>query len=372
MSFRALSVCSALGVMMIASGVQAQIAFEGTESPQGTVSGNVDLDEDGVFTDGTWSLVSLPSNSIQQINYPPSGGVSMRYRRRGNYDINAVFEVGFTDPDITYQTTIYVNEDLNQAYESRAFDFTFTWVGGVGAAQVFDPSIYDQIDDTATVTGPNSIQIFQNVVPASAPSSCAWNGNVGGYWRNRCLEWYVTLPNGATSVEVDAAGGTAGEGFRFAVVSYADLIVEKTVSDTELNVGESGSFTIEVTNNNIPGNSVSLGTALTDALPAGLTYDGSSISTDGSNSGGAYDPVSGEWSLGRLSVGETATLQIDFTVDSGTVLTTITNSIDPATVQSSQTDPNDNHVSLSASVILFLSLRRQLKASRLSTVSQAV
>ena len=91
-------------------------------------------------------------------------------------------------------------------------------------------------------------------------------------------------------------------------------------------------------------------------MPAGLTYDSHTISSDGLgtslNSGGTYDSATGEWDIGKISVGETMTLVLNFTVDADTGGTTITNTISEDDIQSLNTDPTDNHVSLSASITI--------------------
>jgi uncharacterized repeat protein (TIGR01451 family) len=81
----------------------------------------------------------------------------------------------------------------------------------------------------------------------------------------------------------------------------ADIVVVKIVDNTNPNVGERITFTIEVTNNG-PNNATGL--EITDGLPAGLTYESNTTSQ------GTYNAATDVWSLGNLDVGAVATLNI--------------------------------------------------------------
>ena len=166
---------------------QAQFSFEGAEVA-GTVSGGVDIDNDGVYDDGTWSLVHNTSPKIEAINFPAVGGVSMRYRPDVADGIIADFTVLLNDPDVTYDLAIYGNEGQNQTYEAAASSYELSWPVA-GTAEVFDP-IYDQINDAATIVTPNSITVFQNRPPAEIVAECAFRGRDDKDYLSECLEWY--------------------------------------------------------------------------------------------------------------------------------------------------------------------------------------
>src|SRR5262245_9742348 len=105
----------------------------------------------------------------------------------------------------------------------------------------------------------------------------------------------------------------------------ADLSVAKTVSNARPNVGDTISYTITVANN---GPNDATGVALTDLLPARLTFVSSSA-------GAAYDSTTGLWTVGTIANGGNAVLTILATVASPQAL------LNTATIShSDQFDPD--------------------------------
>jgi uncharacterized repeat protein (TIGR01451 family) len=100
-------------------------------------------------------------------------------------------------------------------------------------------------------------------------------------------------------------------------VTEADVAVSNTVDNESPQEGDSVVFTVAVTNN---GPADATGVAVTDLLPAGLTY-----SSDNAAAGTSYSSGSGQWSVGALANGQTATLQLTAMVDAGTDGAQITN-----------------------------------------------
>ena len=98
----------------------------------------------------------------------------------------------------------------------------------------------------------------------------------------------------------------------------ADLVTVKTLlsGDSTPNEGETVSFQIVVTNN---GAGQATNVSLTDSLPPGITFTGSSVST------GAYNATTGLFAIGTLNAGSSATLTLMGTVDVGQSGNTITN-----------------------------------------------
>ncbi|HEX8515519.1 MAG TPA: ice-binding family protein [Bacteroidia bacterium] len=88
----------------------------------------------------------------------------------------------------------------------------------------------------------------------------------------------------------------------------ADLSIVKTVNNTHPIFGNNVVFTITVTNNG-PDNAN--GVEVIDILQEGYVYVSSSATT------GTYDPLSGEWTVGTLNNGASATLSITVTVVEG-------------------------------------------------------
>jgi len=87
----------------------------------------------------------------------------------------------------------------------------------------------------------------------------------------------------------------------------ADLVVSKTVSNLNPNVGQTLTFTDALGNR---GPDAATGVALTDRLPEGLTFVSASASQ------GSYNPATGLWALGTVAPGTTQTLTISALVAS--------------------------------------------------------
>ncbi|HEX2866755.1 MAG TPA: choice-of-anchor A family protein [Ignavibacteriales bacterium] len=85
-------------------------------------------------------------------------------------------------------------------------------------------------------------------------------------------------------------------------ITGADIEVSNTVSKTSVKCGES--FTFTVTARNI-GNLDASSVAITDLLPSGTEYISSTAAA------GAYNAAAGEWTLGSLNAGQSATLIIN-------------------------------------------------------------
>lgn len=84
-----------------------------------------------------------------------------------------------------------------------------------------------------------------------------------------------------------------------------DLELTKEVSAAEVLVGETTTFSVSVVNQ---GPDTATGVTVTDTLPAALTYVSDTA-------GGAFDPVTGVWTIGTLAVGATAGLDLVVKVD---------------------------------------------------------
>jgi VWFA-related protein len=109
-------------------------------------------------------------------------------------------------------------------------------------------------------------------------------------------------------------------------VNSADLSLTKTVDIPTPDVGSVVVFTITISN---AGPSDATGVVVTDQLPSGFTY----VTDD---SGGAYNPATGAWSVGTVAVGGSQALAITATVnDTGNYINrakvTAANEIDPDT-----------------------------------------
>ncbi len=97
-------------------------------------------------------------------------------------------------------------------------------------------------------------------------------------------------------------------------VVFADVGVEKWVTDSTPDMLEAIEYTLVASNN---GPNTAMGVVITDVLPPQVQYN--------NHSNGTYNSTSGEWTLGTLAVGASTTLYVNVTVDAGTVGQFITN-----------------------------------------------
>src|SRR5262249_52371240 len=105
----------------------------------------------------------------------------------------------------------------------------------------------------------------------------------------------------------------------------ADLAVVKTVSNPTPNVGDTITFTAIVANT---GPDSATAVTVTDQLPAGVTFLSATASQ------GAYDNVTGIWTVGTVASAATATLSITVRVIAPAPIT------NTASVEGDQFDPN--------------------------------
>ncbi|NUN10954.1 MAG: carboxypeptidase regulatory-like domain-containing protein, partial [Ignavibacteriaceae bacterium] len=125
---------------------------------------------------------------------------------------------------------------------------------------------------------------------------------------------------GKTACQAFAGGTTDNTIDAGMFIGGANLQITKVADDTQVDCGQSVTYTITVTNNGpLAANAITVN----DVLPAGLAFVSSSASQ------GAYDNNTGVWTVGTLANGGSATLTIGVTVDCG-VLNNTTIDLGPA------------------------------------------
>ena len=149
----------------------------------------------------------------------------------------------------------------------------------------------------------------------------------------------VTIFNRALSDgEIKAIFDAGSAGKCKGPIGPFDLSIDKAVDNATPNEGDTIIYTISLTNNST---STSTGILVKDKLPSGVTY----VSDD---AGGNYDPINGDWIVGTIATSTSAILNIQATVDTGTVGTTITNTAE--ITASDQVDPDLTNNSDSADI----------------------
>ncbi len=114
-------------------------------------------------------------------------------------------------------------------------------------------------------------------------------------------------PDPSNNTDDSDNGGSTG-------TASADLSLSKTVSNATPDLNSNVTFTVTLSNAG-PDNATNV--VVTDQLPAGLTL------VSATPSAGAYNPVTGAWSLASVGSGTSATLQLVTTVVSTSSITNI-------------------------------------------------
>lgn len=126
--------------------------------------------------------------------------------------------------------------------------------------------------------------------------------------------------------------------FAFSPTVRADLGLGKTVDDPGPAEGAAISYTVTVTNAG-PGPATVV--QVMDLLPAGVTFFAANPGQ------GTYDPVTGDWYVGTLPPGSSASLVLQALVDAGTGGTTITNTASVDFLNQVDTNPANDAASVS-------------------------
>jgi len=282
--------------------------------------------------------------------------------------INATVDSGTAYSTITNFTNITTAGQLDPISANNSDSASITVAGAdLNLTKSVDnatPNTGDTVIFTITVTNEglnNSSNIeVTDLLPAglsfvSYSSSTAYNSGTG--------LWNVgDLTVGASSTLKLAATVTAGSGSLISNTAHitatdqadphaadnsasisisvggTDVAVTKTINNATPNEGEGIFYTLTVTNN---GNNDATGLAVTDSLPAGVTY----LSDSG---GGSYNSGSGLWTIGNLANGANTFLNISATIDSGTAGTSISNTASLSAID--QLDPVSGNDSSAASL----------------------
>ncbi|WP_405292449.1 hypothetical protein, partial [Algibacter sp. Ld11] len=158
-------------------------------------------------------------------------------------------------------------------------------------------------------------------------------------WKNAALTTAANAPNTSgnwTSTELFPAGTgnlyatvrNTVTGCRSSVTAIpytitdcaTDLVTVKSVSPATASIGDNVVFTITVSN---IGASVDKNVTLSDVLPSDVTF----VSD---NSSGAYNPVSGLWTIGDIASSGSASIEITATINSQAAGGTVTNTTSAA------------------------------------------
>ena len=176
-----------------------------------------------------------------------------------------------------------------------------------GAAQNFNALLDDEASTGIASYTANSTASATTAVPPYAASYRPINGLNAFDGQSSSGTWTLEI--------CDQYAGDSGTFYQAdlyltqAPASYADLSLAMTASTTSPAVGSNVTYTVTVTNAATSPSTAS-GVTVTSLLPAGLTY----VSHSGT---GTYNSVTGLWSVGSLTPGQSRSLSIVATVNVG-------------------------------------------------------
>ncbi|MEP3570724.1 MAG: proprotein convertase P-domain-containing protein, partial [Flavobacteriaceae bacterium] len=230
-----------------------------------------------------------------------------------------------TDVNVTVDITHPWDSDLTITLRSPTGTSVELSSGNGGNGDDYSSTVFDDSGGTSITAG-------------SAPFTGTFSpeGSLSDFiGENPSGNWTLTV--------ADNAGSDVGtlNSFSVEVCTLAptdtDLAVTKTVDDGIPDEGSNIVYTLTITNNGpIDATNVSI----TDVLPTGVSY----VSDDGT-----YDSGTGVWTVGSLTNGSSATLNIIAGVDWGTSGSTITNTI--TAINADETDSNATADDLSESIV---------------------
>ncbi len=170
-----------------------------------------------------------------------------------------------------------------------------------------------------------------------------WSGLSGLITGDTYARFRIASATSSVAAPYGVAVGGEVEDYAVTIQEPAtpDLEIDKMVSNSTPIQGETITYTISVTN---PGEFDATGIQVTDELPTGVTYQSHTASQ------GTYNTSTDLWNIGSLAEGDTTTvtLSIVASVNSGTLGSTITNSVE--ITQLNENDPELTNNSASAGI----------------------
>ena len=299
----------------------------------------------------SWNITSLISGGSAQLV------VNATANQQGQIKNTASVTGDEYDPILTNNQAI-VTINVDEPYQpvatlslQKISDITMPHVGDIVTYTIFitnngPDTAYDVVVDDAIPAGLN--YVLGSAVPSVGSVSfiggvLSWFGfdladdqteNLTFQVQTTPLTGFVTNIANATAYADPRDPNTkteASAGTTIQVLPVADIGVLKTVTPTTQNFGQEVTHTIEVTNY---GPNDATGVQVVD-----LSQDQTSLLfvRVANISQGSYDPVSGIWQVGDLANGNSATIQLVFTVNrsnttlNNTATKTFANELDPNT-----------------------------------------
>lgn len=284
------------------------------------------------FGTGNGSLGAIALSNVDGLTYDATTGVMYGSHARGGNDL--LFQINMATgahiPNAFGAGIDYVEIQPvlgNTIVDDIAVDPTT----GILYASVNSGGATDRLININKVTGA-TIDIALITVPDIEGMGTDPSGQLWGTSGTQGILYEIDKVTGVGSNGRTIDNGSDYEAVDCYAISptiTADLGLTKIVNDSTPREGDTITYTVTVQNFG-PGPATVV--QLMDMLPAGVTF------VSATPSQGTYDPISGDWFVGSLGVGSSATLALQADVDAGTGGTTITNTVTVDFL--SQIDPN--------------------------------
>jgi uncharacterized repeat protein (TIGR01451 family) len=310
-----------------ASGVQVNdllptgLAFVTATSSQGTYTAGTGVWDVGVLPDGAGATLTITASVVSpdartntatvtdadQFDPNTGNNTASAAETPQQADLAVTKSVSNPTPNvgdtITFTITT-VNAGPDAATNVTVIDVLPAGVTFVSAAA--SQGAYNNVTGVWTVgtVAPSATPILTIIVTVNSPSAIVNSATIEGD------QFDPNTGNNTSSTSADPQS--------------ADLLVIKSVSDPKPHKGDTISYIVGVVNT---GPATATGVTVTDLLPGGVTFVMSTASQ------GAYNNVTGIWTIGSVAPAATATLTIFVTVDQTNTI------VNTATVDGDQFDP---------------------------------
>jgi uncharacterized repeat protein (TIGR01451 family)/uncharacterized repeat protein (TIGR02059 family) len=187
---------------------------------------------------------------------------------------------------------------------------------------------------------------FAQTVCASGSATLKWTGISGLVTGVTAARFRIASSQSQVAVPVGFAYDGEVEDYNINIIPppLPDLEIAKAVTNSSPVIGETITYTLSVTN---PGEFNATGIRVSDQLPTGITFVSSTASQ------GSYNASTGIWTIGTLAEGDTTTVTLDInaTVDTGTLGNTIVNNASISALNETDPELNNNSASVGITVV---------------------
>jgi len=291
-------------------------------APTATISGGGNLCAGAPITSAQNITIALTGVGPWRIKYLDASGLEMTLINIGTPGATS-YNYIFTPANEGTYTMISVSDSQSHSWTVGGITYYCPGISNGAAQLIFYTT--EPIGGTINYSGGTVC------AGETLPSALSLSGHLGMVWQwessSNNVSWtpiagtanitsFSPVITQNTYYRVNIRGGSVGgtlcfpdkySGSMFVMVkSCNDIAIENTVSDTTPDSGETITFTVKVTNQNLVN---ATGVTVYDKLPNGYGYVGNSL-------GASYNPATGMWNIGNLNAGQSVTLVITAAVNS--------------------------------------------------------